>query len=120
MPALWGCLPDLPPVGPVPGNVNGVTLLRDFANNQRVLGALFLSGSIRKGIPTISNTQTSFFGLNDAIERDRMANSRELSVVRKDVFDPVKQGHAPTPPRAWEPWVTIALGVVVMMIAAFI
>jgi len=32
----------------------------------------------------------------------------------------VEQGHAPTPPRAWEPWVTIALGVVVMMIAAFI
>jgi hypothetical protein len=115
-----GCQPDLPPVGPIAGNVNCVTLLRDSANNQRVLGAFFPSYSIRKGIPLMSNTQTSFYGINDAIERDRMASSPELLVVRKVVHEPMEQGHERTTPRLWEPWLTIGIGVVVMMIAAFI
>jgi hypothetical protein len=102
------------------GNVNGVTLWGGTANNKRVLGAFFHSYSTRKGIPHMSNTQTSFFGLNDAIERDRMANSPELSVVRKSVHEPMEQGHESAHPRPWEPLLTIGIGVAIMMIAAFI
>jgi hypothetical protein len=68
----------------------------------------------------MSNTQTSFFGLDDAIERDRMANSPELMVVRKNVREPMEQGHELKHSQQWEPLLTIGLGVAVMMIAAFI
>ena len=68
----------------------------------------------------MSNTQTNFFGLDDAIERDRIANTPELLVVRKDDHEPMEQRHEPTSPRPWEPWLTIGIGVAVMMIAAFI
>lgn len=85
-----------------------------------ILGAFFPSGSIRKGIPFMSNTQTSFFGLNDAIERDRMANAPEILVVRKDDHELKESRHESTTPRLWEPWLTIGIGVAVMMIAAFI
>ena len=68
----------------------------------------------------MSNTQTSFFGLNDAIERDRLANAPEISLVRKDDLDLKESRHEPTTPRAWEPWLTIGIGVAVMMIAAFV
>jgi hypothetical protein len=68
----------------------------------------------------MSITQTSFYGLNEAIEQDRMANAPELMVVRQNVREPMEQAHEPTHRQPWESLLTIGIGVAVMMIAAFI
>jgi hypothetical protein len=67
----------------------------------------------------MSNTQARMFSLHDAIERDRMANSPELKVVRKVVHEPMEQAHEPTHSQPWEALLTIGIGVAIMMIAAF-
>ena len=67
----------------------------------------------------MSNTQARFSGIHDAIERDRLVNPREVVVAGKDAEGPQVQHREAAPRREWEPWVTIGIGLSVMMIAAF-
>ena len=67
----------------------------------------------------MGNTQARWMSFNDAIERDRMARLQDVSLARAPVEEPVNQHQEPAPLRHWEPWLTIAIGLSLITIAAF-
>ena len=67
----------------------------------------------------MSNTQARFHGLADAIERDRIASPPEVLPVARKGVEPTNQDQESKPVLPWEPWLTIVIGLSVMMIAVF-